>query len=94
MALWSHCANYDSGYIRLVVVLKGESAPYLGPAVLHLIKMYYGWGLWSASRQVWVTALFFEVFMETIYQIREVEDLRYTTDKETISKELALPVCV
>lgn len=63
---WSHCVNYDSGYIRLVVVLKGESTSYLGPAVLHLIKMYYGRGLWSASRQVLVTALFFEVFTETI----------------------------
>lgn len=34
--------NYDSGYVILVVVLKGERAVYLGPAVLRLIKVYYG----------------------------------------------------
>lgn len=76
------------------MVSKGESASYLGPAVLHLINVYYGWGLWSARRQVLVTALFFEVFTETIHQIREAEDFRCTTDKEMISKMLTLPLSV
>ena len=90
----SHCENYSSGYIRLVVVLKGESASYLGPAVLYLIKMCYGWGLWSASRLVFVSIFLFKVFAETICQIREGEDFRHTRDKTTISKELTLPVSV
>lgn len=62
-AVWT-----DSGYIRLVVVLKGESGYYLGPAVLHLIKMCCGWELWSVSRRIWVTALFLKFLLKLLYQ--------------------------
>lgn len=53
------------------VVLKGESASYLGPAVRHSTKKYHGWGRWFASKQVVVIALFYEAFTETVRSEKE-----------------------
>lgn len=66
------------------MVLKGESGPYLGPAVPHLITIYCGWGLWPASRQFLVTALFFEVSTEPIHSVREAENYYMQTSQRSV----------
>lgn len=83
-AVWT-----DSGYIRLVVVLNGESTYYLGPAVLHLIKMCCGWELRSASRRIWVTALFLKLSLKLLDQ--RSRGFQADNSQEMTSKELALP---
>lgn len=84
LRLWSYRAS--CGFKRRQRLLSG-------PAVPHVIKMYYGWGLRRASTQV-LLLLYFLKFLLKLPIRSEKQRTSDTQQAEMISTELALPVNV